>query len=218
MKYIIANWKANSTYQDINVWMDEFSNNDFTSVHDVEIILCPPFPFLTQVKEYVDDMPFVKIGSQDISQFSEGAYTGEITASMLQKIIDYAIIGHSERRSHFNETNELLEIKSQQAIQHDIKPILCVRNTMDLIPHNVNIVAYEPVESIGTGNNQSVEMVISVKHSLNIPPGTLFIYGGSVDETNAALYLNNSEIDGVLVGSASLDPKKFYDIIRAVNS
>jgi triosephosphate isomerase len=215
MKYFIANWKANKNFQEVNSWIDSFFqqlqhwNND----GNVTIILCPPYPFIPLVRERVKIYPFIKIGSQDISMFNIGAYTGEVNAAMIKNIVNYAVIGHSERRTWFHETDEIIAMKIKQAQTHGIEPILCVRNEQDNVPQRIRFVAYEPVEAIGTGKNEDVKKVIEMKKKMNLPAGGKFLYGGSVDDLNAKIYFESGEIDGFLVGSASLNPTSFYRII-----
>lgn len=216
MKYIIANWKANKNYVEARDWIETFFQQNFTQLSaQVHIVICPPYPFIPFLFEAVKDRPYIKIGSQDVSVFEAGAYTGEVTAKSLSSIVDYSLIGHSERRQHFHETQEALLQKTKLANEHSITPLFCIRSTEDPIPDNVKFIVYEPVESIGTGNNAEVEQVLKVKEKLHITSSTQFIYGGSVTEENAGSYLSCPEIDGVLPGSASLDPLKFYKIVAS---
>lgn len=214
MKYIIANWKAHKNLNQAQEWITEFVTYDFSHLkHKVQIIICPPFPFIPLLKEKVLNFPFIKIGSQDVSVYYEGAYTGEVTARTLAGIADYSIVGHSERRQHFNESEAILFNKVQHLKQQNIKTIYCIRNIEDKVPESVAMIAYEPVFAIGTGESDSIENVIKVKHELKLSSHTPYIYGGSVTEDNASIFLLNMEIDGVLIGGASLEPKRFYQII-----
>ncbi len=214
MKYIIGNWKANKKLSDAEAWIKQFLSYDFSKVkHNVQIIICPPYPFIPFLKEKTVNSPFIKIGSQDVSIYYEGPYTGEVTARSLTGIVDYAIVGHSERRQNFNESDDMLFSKVDHLAMQNIKPIYCIRGKDDAIAPKTNIVAYEPVFAIGTGQSDTIENIVKVKQSLNLSSQTIFIYGGSVTDDNAALYLRNNDIDGVLPGSASLDPKRFYGIV-----
>jgi len=222
MKYFIANWKARMHFDQISDWMkiftEEVNQNPQLLLkladNQIRIIICPPFPLLMQVKNNLPAVPNIFCGSQDLSQFDEGSYTGEVTTGSLTSLINYAIIGHSERRKYFHENDALLIKKFQMAKRYDIEPIYCIRNTTDTIPIDCKLIAYEPVSAIGTGQNEALEKVIAVKHQLKLSSSQIFIYGGSVDEKNAQEYLNSKEINGFLIGTASLNPRQFYEIVK----
>lgn len=220
MKFIIANWKANKNLEEVKYWLDNFLKNDFSKiVGKTEIIICPPFPFIPFLKEKVKNYPFIKIGAQDLSYFEEGAYTGEVTAKTLFGIINYVILGHSERRKYFKETEKILFKKFTLAKKYQIEVIFCIKGIEDHFPQEVKFIAYEPVEAIsegsGFGNNQSLEKILTIKKNLKLNHDCKFIYGGSVNEENSKYYLTNNQIDGVLVGGASLNPKRFYQIVTS---
>lgn len=214
MKYIIGNWKANKNKAQAKAWIGEFLELSLENFQDkVAIIVCPPYPFLTLAHKAFKDTP-IQLGSQDISFFHAGSYTGEVAANTLADLVSYCIIGHSERRRYFKETDATVAQKTANVRDFEIEPIVCVRGISDQIPKNVKIIAYEPVHAIGTGNNESVKKILEVKKCLHLDPDTIFIYGGSVIPDNSEEYLGSDEIDGVLLGGASLDPKKFYKIIK----
>lgn len=214
-KYIIANWKSNFTETEALQWVSTFISYDFSSsLGNFRIIICPPAPFLSLAREKTKHLSFVQVGAQDVSFFPEGAYTGEINARALTGFAHYAIIGHSERRYYFGETERILSQKCSEATKNGLEPIFCVRAAGDSIPSHVRFVAYEPVEAIGTGNNEPLKKVLAMKKNLRLLPETYFIYGGSVQKSNAGEYLNNPEIDGLLVGRASRDPQSFFEIIK----
>lgn len=218
MKYLVANWKANKNIDQTNKWIYSFLKNDFSKVlNKVLIIICPPSPFIPLLKEKVKKHPLIKIGAQDLSYFEGGPYTGEVTAKTLFGVIDYVIIGHSERRKYFNETEKVLFKKFVLAKKNGIEPLFCIRDKKDAIPAQVKFVVYEPIYAISTGtgqgNNEPLEKVLAMKKILKVKPVIKFIYGGSVNEKNVSYYLENDEIDGILVGGASLDPQRFYKII-----
>jgi triosephosphate isomerase len=217
MKYIIANWKANKNIEEANRWINSFLKNDFSKIRNkVAIIICPPSPFIPFLKEKVKKYPFIKIGAQDLSRFEGGAYTAEVTAKTLFGLINYVIIGHSERRKYFNENTKILFEKFVLAKKNGIEPLFCIRNKKDSIPLQTKFVVYEPIYAIsngsGQGSNEPLEKVLTMKKILKLDNHVNFIYGGSVNEKNANQYLKNKEIDGVLVGGASLNPDKFYKI------
>lgn len=221
MKYIIANWKANKNYEEVKQWIDSFlSYNLEPYSHKVKVIICPPFPFIPYLSEKIKSSPFIKIGSQDLSQFDGGTYTGEVVGKSLFGLISYAIIGHSERRQFIYETEEIIQKKIDQALQNNISPILCVRDANDKVYDLVDFIVAEPPNSISTGDGFGVSLgledVLKMKDTLGITTQKL-IYGGSVNEKNATTYLRSDAIDGVLPGGASLDPKRFYSIITAVD-
>lgn len=216
MKYVIGNWKANKNINETAKWLDEFLKMDFSWIkNQVKIIICPPLPFIYPLKEKTKDLPYIKIGSQDLSAFEEGAYTGEVTAKSLAGLCDFAIIGHSERRQHIKETDEILFKKAAMAKKYDIEPVYCIRDEKDKLPGDILFVTYEPVWAIGTGKNATLDDVLSLKQKLHLPPGKKFIYGGSVTGENVNQYLKSDEVDGVLPGGASLDPLQFYKIIAS---
>jgi len=212
MKYFIANWKANKNYQEMKDWVERFKKI-YQSKKDVQTIICPPFPFIPELKKELENLENVYLGSQTISSFEKGSYTGEVTAVNLSGLVSYVIIGHSERRKNFAEKDEDLAIKVNLAKQYQIEPIYCIRDERDVIPQNIKLLAYEPVAAIGTGFNEAPDKVVAVKKNLNLKEGIIFIYGGSVNENNVKDYLATGEIDGFLIGGVSLDPERFYTIM-----
>lgn len=215
MKYLIANWKAHKTIQEVDQWISELTRHDLSMVkNNLQLIICPPYPFIHLVKERLKKFSFCSVGAQDVSYFGSGAYTGEVTAENLAQLVDYVLIGHSERRKYFDETATILFQKTSRAIQHNIKPIFCIRDRGDMIPSHVPFVAYEPVAAVGTGNNEPLENVLSVKKRLRLDKKTCFIYGGSVNIENISKYISSAEIDGLLVGAASLQTAHFFMMAR----
>lgn len=186
--------------------MNKLRNNELM------LIIAPPFPFITLLKPLEDLTPNIRIASQTLSSFAEGAYTGEVTAKSLAGMVEYAITGHSERRSHFAETNEQLAQKVTNAQANTIQPIFCIRGADDTVPATVTMVAYEPVEAIGTGMNMPSTQVSEKKKLFTLPEKCIFIYGGSVNDQTAQEYLVNPDIDGLLIGGASLQPETFLAI------
>lgn len=214
MKYVIGNWKANKNFSEMKQWVQTFLSFDFTEIEGkTTVIICPPYPFIPYIKENITGIPYLKVGSQDMSLYYQGAYTGEVTSNTLSGMVNYTLIGHSERRQYFNETQEILFNKVEHAKKNYIEPIFCVRGPEDAIAPDVNMVTYEPVFAIGTGQSDSIENILKVKQSLKLRDSVMFIYGGSVTDSNAREYLHNQDIDGVLPGGASLDPQRFYDIV-----
>ncbi len=222
MKYFIANWKANKTYDDALRWNDEFSNAiqsdssliDALNSDRLTIIICPPFPFLHTLKPLEQLSKNIFIGAQSLSDKANGAFTGEVTAEMVQGLVQYSILGHSERRSNYGETNEMLAEKTRLSLAKSITPVFCVRDAQDTIPQGITFVAFEPVSAIGTGNNMNANEVLQKKRSLSLPQNSVFIYGGSVNPDTVSDYLHHDEIQGFLIGSASLTPSSFLDIVK----
>lgn len=224
MKYVIANWKAHKNVTEGKQWLSDFTNlvqNDPKVLNKLEsgivkIVICPPFPLLFLLKENIPLIANIHLGAQDISKNEVGSFTGEVCAESLEGLVDYVIIGHSERRTLFGESNDDVEKKITQARKYNITPILCIRGTQDTIYSDAKIVAYEPSEYIGTGKSQALEEILKMKRQLKIDEGKVFLYGAGVTEKSVKEFLARDEIDGLLVGSASLDPKSFYAIVSCI--
>lgn len=226
--YIIANWKSNKTILQAGEWFQTLNNllasrrsGQLTiNKEKKEVIVCPPFTLLPFVRNSIvkGQLPVVA-GAQDISPFDEGAYTGEVSSRQTKEFADYVIIGHSERRKHFNETNELIEQKIAQAIQFNLIPIICISEISQIndkwkMINGKFIIAYEPLFAIGSGNpdtpDNAENVAKKIKESINAP----VLYGGSVASENVKNFTAMPNIDGVLVGGASLDVQEFYKIIQ----
>lgn len=214
----------------------------------VKIAVCPPFTalgFATQIFKETR----VAIGAQDLYWEDAGAFTGEISAPMLKSAgCAYVIVGHSERRQHFGETNENVHRKAEAALKHDLSPIICVGETLseresgalkDVVREQVSealrgmneaalknvVIAYEPVWAIGTGKTatpgQAQEMHLFIRElvaeifSRGVADSLLILYGGSVKPDNATNLLHQPDIDGALVGGASIQAEAFAAIVRS---
>ena len=218
-----------------------------SDVQDVEVMIAPTFLCLPLVSEVVRDTK-VKLGAQNLYFEKQGAYTGEISADMLRVAgVEYVIIGHSERRQYFGDTDESVCKKIKAAIEFGLKPVLCIGETesqrddektfmvldkqvsdglkgfgLDELEHLV--LAYEPVWAIGTGKTASVDQVSQVHQYLrslleklfssDLACQTRILYGGSVNPENAKDLMGIEDVDGALVGGASLDANKFINIIK----
>lgn len=155
------------------------------------------------------------IGSQDISPFEVGSFTGEEPALILKQFADVSIIGHSERRQNFNESDELIAKKITQANSQSITPLLCVQGEETAIPEGVSLIAYEPVFAIGTGNPDTPQNANEVSGKIKQKKeGLTVLYGGSVNSENAKAFLEQDNISGLLIGKASLDAEEFVKIIN----
>src|SRR3989338_7547840 len=224
MKYLIANFKANLNHLDIINWLEIFvpETQKNTQIQqklqsgEIKVVVCPPFSFLLPLKEKISGLTGVVCGAQDISRFDNGRYTGEVTAQSLQGVVEYAIIGHSERRSSFSETESDISQKLHFCRQYQIKPILCIRGKEDKIDPDTPIVCYEPPQSIGTGDNLSLDETLKTKKQLPLTPKQLFFYGGSVNAHDTHQYRANPEIAGFLIGTASVSPTDFLALLNAV--
>lgn len=225
MKYFIANWKANKTLSEVINWADQFSNllnsnnqaRNNLDKNKIKIVICPPSPFIIPLKKKFEKQDGFFLGSQDLSQFEQGTYTGEVTAKNLKGLVEYVIIGHAERRKNFQENEQTLFKKTLLAKKYNIKTIYCLGSANQSYPKDTDFVSYDPSEAISTGDGKgqikSIEEILSVKINLNLSPTMKYLYGGSVNEKNVHQYFINPQIDGFLIGGASLDPSRFFKMI-----
>lgn len=214
---VVANLKANKTWDEVSSWIDDVAKSVVSFAGSV--IFCPSYPFLVSAFTKISQNGIsLKLGSQDISRFEQGAYTGEVAASQIADLVKYVIIGHSERRQNFREDNQTLAQKVTNAKNANIEPVFCVGGAETPIPQNVSIVAYEPVFAIGTGNPDTPENVKQVASQIKSKGNFTVIYGGSVSAENIELFIEKRVIDGVLIGTTnSLDSQKFIQILEVVN-
>lgn len=214
---IIANWKSHKTTFEAKEWLEKFQENYSKINHtNKEIIICPPFTALSTIFTYIKqhNLP-LSIGSQDVSGFEEGPYTGEVAASMVAEFAIYSIIGHSERRKNFCETDYTVVRKVEAAKQSNLKSIVCFQDENTSIPEQADILAYEPVFAIGTGNADTPENIKNVFDVLHKKTnGKLLLYGGSVDKNNIQEFAKIPLLSGFLIATASLDPNNFIDLLQ----
>lgn len=217
--WIIANWKSNETISEALNWISVVGPR-VERRENLKAVVCPTFTAIEEVKKavLVSNFPLM-VGAQDLSPFPEGAYTGEETASILKQFVDLAIIGHSERRKNFGETDVMVAEKVKQALDHQIIPLVCVQGIDTPLPENVKLTAYEPVFAIGTGNPDTPENAdkIAAAFKEKYAAGLEVLYGGSVTSKNIGGFLSKPNLSGVLVGGASLNPEEFLKIIYAAN-
>ena len=248
---IAANWKMNKTHLEAIHFVEALRNKlDPAASDKVDIVLCPPFTAIRSVQTTIDgdDLPFA-LGAQNMHWEPSGAYTGETSAGMLLKLgVGYVIVGHSERREYFGETNGDVNRKVKAALENGLVPIMCVGETLEeresggteaKVTGQVTeglegiskeqvagmVIAYEPIWAIGTGRTASAddaqqtillvrdtvrEIVADAADELRIQ------YGGSVKAGNMAELMGKPDIDGGLVGGASLDPEEFARIVQYV--
>lgn len=248
--FIAGNWKMNKTaYEAVQLVQELSYLTEEVKPEEVDVVVCPPFVALKSVSTFVEyEKPNFTLGAQNMHWEKEGAYTGEISPLMLKDLrVEYVILGHSERRLYFFETDEMVSKKVRAAYDNGLIPILCVGETLEerdssqtnqvvqrqlfTVLDNLSseeverlIVAYEPVWAIGTGKSAFPETANDVARYLRALVGSKFnpevakklriLYGGSVTPENVQEFTAEPDIDGVLVGGASLEASKFAAIIR----
>ena len=219
--FIVANWKANKTQEEAFVWLAEIKNSyhetDSQNTHKT-VVVCPPYPLIPIVVDYIAENALpLHVGSQDVSIFNTGAYTGEVPATTLEKFVKFCIVGHSERRQHFSEGFEILSEKVVNALSANMLPIFCVQNEDTQIPNGVTVVAYEPIAAIGTGNPETPEDAERIAKNIKEknPAVRYVLYGGSVTDQNVGGFVRLQNINGVLIGGGSLDASEFIKILQA---
>jgi triosephosphate isomerase len=244
---ISGNWKMNTKLEEAeNLVRAMIAELD--SIDNVEKVLCPPFISLAAIKELIKDTS-IKLGAQNMYFEDKGAYTGEISPLMLTGLCEFVIIGHSERRQYFNETDELINKKIKKALESGLKPILCVGESLEdnetgkteqKITRQVNaslaeinptsqlVIAYEPIWAIGTGKaatgkqaNATISLIRSIVANLwdkKTAQTLRLLYGGSVTSSNIAEFIVEADIDGALVGGASLKADEFVSIAKQTAS
>ena len=221
---IIGNWKSYKTASETKEWFDHMSTikDSLPSEEEKEIVVCVPFTSLSLAKSLGDSYSLsIHIGSQDISQFDEGKYTGAVNGKQIQEFATRVIIGHSERRKNFGDTDAIVKEKIQKAFTYNLKPVVCiseiaqVQSFADMIGEKNMIIAYEPLFAIGSGHPDTPENANDICGQIhNIIPTATVIYGGSVTSENVRTFTAMEHIAGVLPGGASLDPQEFAQIIQ----
>ncbi len=222
---IVANWKMNpKSLVEAKRLFDSVAKG-IKNVKNIEVVICPPFPYLTVLNS---EFSTFKLGGQDCFWGEKGAFTGEVSPKMLKDLrCQYVILGHSERRRHLNETDEMVNKKLNAALKEKLKPILCVANFLQLkkdlkgIPandFNKIIVAYEPLFAIGTGKPCSPEKAKKIRTSIQkMNKNLTVLYGGSVNYENTQDYIEKAGFQGLLIGGASLNPQEFLKIVKSID-
>lgn len=214
---LVANWKSYKTISDALNWIEEFAKI-FKEEEGKEVILCPSFLLLYPIKAAIDDRKLnIKLGAQDVSFLDEGPFTGEVSSRQIKEVADYAIIGHSERRTNLKEDNQAILKKVKQAVSSSLIPIFCIQDENTEIPEEDVILAYEPLSSISTSSpdakEEDPEEVLRIARLLKSKkPNSPLLYGGSVDSSNVSSFTKSDLINGVLVGGKSLSPSEFFAI------
>lgn len=227
MNYLVANWKSNKTLAEVKIWFESL-NLTRVDPEQIQLIVCPPAPFLLDVADSIHRQKLpIKLGIQDISPFPFGAYTGAITAGMVAEWVDFAIVGHSERRRYFSESNQDVDKKISEALKENITPIVCIDEpylqsqlqTIEKSNHTKIMVAYEPVSAIGSGNPDTPKHADQIGERVKkiLDNRTPVLYGGSVNQENLGYYLNQTHINGALIGGASLDPQEFSMLVNSIS-
>lgn len=245
-KVIAANWKMHGSTKSITDLVGQILASVDAGMHDTQVVLFPSSPYISLTKSLLADRNWY-VGAQDISEYSPGAYTGDVAGSMLRDLgCTHVLVGHSERRHVFGESNELVAKKLAKAIEYKLLPILCVGetikqrdagSTLETVDNQLqsvldlpngsqliaqSLIAYEPVWAIGSGLAASVsdanEVHAHIKGRLESLGinGAAVLYGGSVNPENGRDFLSSQLIDGVLVGGASLDASKFVGLLECI--
>jgi triosephosphate isomerase (TIM) len=250
-KIIAANWKMNMTLGETAVFFEKFLR-ELGGDRRVEVVVVPPFTALAKANELLRNVQNVRLGAQNMHWEKPGAFTGEISAEMLRELlVNYVILGHSERRILFGETDEIVNKKVRAAHASALRPIVCIGETLaerdagkvqEVLTRQIRgslagvsadqmeetVIAYEPVWAIGTGRNatpaQAQEAHAFIRDQLQVGWGgevaakVRIQYGGSVKPANAKDLMSQADIDGALVGGASLDPRGFAEIVQSARS
>ncbi|MFC1860123.1 triose-phosphate isomerase [Chloroflexota bacterium] len=240
---IAGNWKMNTTVSEAVALVTEM-RQELDRVDNVDKLICPPFISLAAVRELIKGSS-IKLGAQNIYFEEKGAYTGEISPLMVAELCEFVIIGHSERRQYFSETDEIVNKKIRAALKVGVKPILCVGEKLEeneagraeeIVSGQVRasltgidypsdlIIAYEPIWAIGTGKaatgKQANETIGLIRHTVvelyyeSAGQDVRILYGGSVNPANATEFISQPEIDGALIGGASLKAHQFLSIAK----
>jgi triosephosphate isomerase len=244
---IAGNWKMNTKLEEAENLVRAL-RTELDSIDGVEKVLCPPFISLAAIKELIRDTS-VKLGAQNMYFEDKGAYTGEISPLMLIDLCDFVILGHSERRQYFAETDDLINKKVKKALEFGLKPILCVGESLEdneagrieqkitkqvneglagINPTSQLVIAYEPIWAIGTGKaatgkqaNATISLIRSILANIwnkETAKAVRILYGGSVTSSNIAEFIAEADIDGALVGGASLKADEFVSVVRQTAS
>jgi len=241
--FIAGNWKMNTTVTEAEKLVLEMLEK-LDRIEGVEKVLCPPFVSLVAVNMMLQGSS-IRLGAQNMYFENEGAYTGEISPLMLIELCEFVILGHSERRWYFGETDEMVNRKVRAALANKLKPILCIGERLEeneagkteavidrqvtaafngIEPVSNLVVAYEPVWAIGTGKAASgkqaaatiqfIRDILTKLWNRSIAQDLRILYGGSVTSTNITEFISHPEIDGALVGGASLKAEEFVSIVE----
>ncbi len=212
---LVANWKANKTLAQALNWLDQVSQINLPE--GIVMVIASPYPFLASLqKEIMANQLSIKLASQDVSKFGDGAYTGEVTGAMLEGLVEYCLVGHSERKANFAESDQDVAQKAALLLKNNIAPIVCVPDQTTPVPAGVRWVAYEPPSAIGTGDADSAAHIQEMVRLINAATQTKVLYGGSVDADNIKIIADSTGVSGFLIGGASLDPAEFTALVSSL--
>lgn len=257
-KIVAGNWKMNKRFEEADELLGELADKMESLDEDVDVIVCPPFLYTEMALDYAqiedeDDKDatysIFSVGCQDVSTHSNGAYTGEVSAEMMADMgVEYCIVGHSERRKYFGETNQDVAQKIEALLSHNIIPIVCVGESLqereagthlELIKKQVEealfglspldflkiVIAYEPIWAIGTGKTATpdqaqeihafIRSLVQEKYGKETAKNLSILYGGSCNANNARELFAKEDVDGGLIGGASLNADDFIKIIKS---
>jgi triosephosphate isomerase (TIM) len=245
-----ANWKMNLTYQEAENLLDKITSEEYNLTDNQFVVFAVPAPYLDMAEDKIANQRNMHVAAQNVYTKKSGAYTGELSVTMLESIeVDHVIVGHSERREYFNESNEFLAQKVDICLEAGITPIFCCGEALPVREANEQnvfvsgqlleslfhlseeqiqkvVIAYEPIWAIGTGKTASSEQAqemhahirqeIAGKYGNQVAQNISILYGGSVKASNAREIFGQPDVDGGLVGGASLVADEFAAIIRAL--
>lgn len=229
---VVVNWKCNKIIAEALDWLHQVGPK-LSDYDDIQVILCPSFVALFPVKQAVERAGYhLKLGAQNVAMVESGAHTGEVSAKMIAPLADYVIVGHSERRKYYGETNADVVKKTELLLNSGITPLLCVNDLAQLdfyiqegpviTRHAQDIIfVYEPAQAISGGgayhpeipadaNNQAGQIKTKISQKARV------IYGGSINPDNIAAFFSQEHISGGLIGQASLDPITFLRLLNAI--
>ena len=245
-----ANWKMNLTLQQGELLVEELLKSTHDLNENQQAVFAVPFPYLVNVKKMLAGNNHVFVAAQNCYNKVSGAYTGEVSAEILKSIaVDYVVLGHSERREYFKESNEMLAEKINICIEYGLKPIFCCGEALEIREAGIQnsfvenqikeslfhlsaeqlfgfVIAYEPIWAIGTGKTASsaqaqeihayIRSVLASKYGNDVADSVSILYGGSVKAANAKEIFSQPDVDGGLVGGASLMAAEFASIIKSL--
>ncbi len=225
-KYVIGNWKSNKGKKAAQEWFAEFADL-YRPVDGLEVIVAPSFICLCSLSEYVQALGLkqVFLAAQDVSPFPKGSYTGAVAADMFKGMVDYVIIGHSERRRYFHETSQDIANKMTETVDAGLTPIVCIDQpyamsqltALNDIDCDDLLIAYGPTEATTARIPESPDRVVeAAKFISQVHPKTPVVYGGSLFPDNVDEYVALPQLSGVFVGESSLDAQKFAAICNKV--
>jgi triosephosphate isomerase (TIM) len=214
--WIIANWKSNKIIEEALEWVKKVGP-EINPPENLKVVICPQFEALEEIKKTIEQNNWkMTVGSQDLSPFDPGAYTGEESATALSELVTLAILGHSERRQNFGETDELVAKKALEANKNHITPLVCVQGKDTPVPEVCKLIAYEPIFAIGSDHPDTPEDANEVAEFFRQKYGQDLevLYGGSVSAENCKSFVAQENIFGLLIGHKSLDAQEFAQIVK----